>query len=165
MSNAVEVDIAEAIKSELNSATFSLSFTAVRTEADPTVPLTELGTLRVDVVPWLPQIELAARGVLRYVVQTDILIRKRFEPSQQDGTTGLIPSATVDALRKLRQDITELFLPSQPTQTGRKLTAVPYANWAETTVMSGLVRPHMKQHRQYTGWIRVTYHVPKQWGT
>lgn len=161
MPNAVEVDIAEAIKDELNDATFSLAFDAERSEADATVPLTGLSTLRVDVVPWLPQPELDARGLITYAVDVDILIRKRFPPSDQDASTGRIPTTETDALRYLRQEITEFFLPCQPNQDGRALTDVADASWQETKVISGMVRPHFKQHRQFTAWLRVTYSISR----
>lgn len=161
MANAVEVDIAEAIKDELNSHDFGIAFQAERNEADPTVPLEEINQLRIDVVPWLPLSVLATRGTLRYSAPTDILIRKRFEGSQQSISSGRIPKEETDRLRKLRQDIAEFFMPSQTTNTGRSLTAIPNANWVETKVMAGLVRQHLKLHSQFTGWLRITYAVQK----
>lgn len=159
MANAVEVDIAEAIKDELNDATFSIAFDAERSEADATVPLIELDTLRVDVVPWTATPSLQDRKVIGYVIETDILIRKRFEPSDQDVATGRIPTAETDALRQLRQEISEFFMPSQPSYTGRQLTDVPGAHWKETKVVAAMVRPHFKQYRQFTAWIRVTHQL------
>src|SRR5690349_889552 len=107
MANAAEVDIAEAVKDELNARDFGIAFQAERSEADPTVPLEDLNKLRVDVVPWLPQTALATRGTLRYTIPIDILIRKRFAGDQQDISTGRIPKEETDKLRKLRQDIAE----------------------------------------------------------
>lgn len=158
MANAVEVDIAEAIKEELNSATFVVKVVAERSEADATVPLTELGTLKVDVVPWTATSSLQDRAVIGYVVETDILIRKRFESSEQDGE-GRVPTVETDRLRQLRQEIAEFFMPSQPTYTGRALTDVPGAHWRETKVVAAMVRPHFKQYRQFTAWIRVIHQL------
>lgn len=157
MANAVEVDIAEAIKDELNAHDFGITFRAERSEADASTPLTDLGAVHVDVIPWLPQPELDARGTVEYTVQVDVLIRKRFEASEQSQNTGLVPISETDRLRKLRQDITEYFLPCEPAQSGRRLTAITDATIDELKVMSGMVRPHMKQYRQFTAWLRLTY--------
>jgi len=161
MANAVEVDIAEAIKDELNGHDFGIAFCAERSEADVSVPLTTLGLLRVDVVPWLPQQELETRGDVEYTVDVDVLIRKRFEPSEQQITNGRITTEDTDRLRQLRQDIGEFFLPSSPTQGSRRLSNFTVASLREVKVMAGLVRGHLKQHHQFTGWLRLTFVVDR----
>ena len=138
---AIEVSIAEAIKDELNENTWSMEFVAVRNEADPATPLTSLGEVRVDVVPWQPMTELESRGEILYTVPVDILIRKRFGAGdQQLDTTGEIDVSETDRLRNLAQEIREFWMPSQTTKDGRELTAVPNAAWEETRIMAAMVR-------------------------
>lgn len=164
--SAVEVDIAEAIKDELNDEDFGIAFQAERNYADVSKMLTDLGTLHVDVVPWKSESELGDRGELHYTVETDILLRKRFGGSDQDVSTGLIPNADIDSLMELRQKIGEFFTPSQVTsQTGRELTAQPNAVWESTKCMAAYVRQHLKANRQFTGWLRVTYSISRAAGS
>lgn len=164
--SAIEIDIAEAIKDELNGEAFSQRFEAERNYADASKLLTDMDTLHVDVVPWRAESTLADRGELEYTVETDVVIRKRFGVTEQSPSTGEIPVATIDELMGLRQEISEFFTPSAVTgQTGRELTAVPNASWQETKVMASYVRPHLKQNRQFTGWIRLTYQVSRAAGS
>lgn len=159
--SAVEVDIADAVAAVLNLRDFGVEFTAEFNEADPTVPLEKLNELRVDIVPWMPDVEPEDRGEVKYSVQIDVLIRKRFNKSHLESATGRVSRTETSALRKLRQDITEFFMPSAPDNSGTVLTAVPTARWQDTKVMSGLVRGHLKQHHQFTGWIRLTFDISK----
>ena len=164
--SAVEVEIAEAIKDELNSNTWSMEFLAVRSEADPATPLTSLGEVRVDVVPWQPTTELESRGEILYTVPVDILVRKRFGAADQAlDDSGEIDLYETDRLRNLAQEIREFWMPSQTTKHGRELTAVPNAAWDETRIMAAMVRPHFRQYRQFTAWVRVTYTLSKVAGT
>ncbi len=163
--SAIEVDIAEAIADELNGEDFDVVFTATRSYADPSVLLTDLQTLHVDVVPWKAESELVSRGHLEYTVDTDVLIRQRVGLIDQDVYTGEMPNDVIDDLMHLRQKIGEFFTPSQTTgQSGRVLTAVPDAAWQATRCMAAYVRPHLKQNRQFTGWLRITYTVQRAAG-
>ena len=163
--SAVEVDVAEAIADELNAEDFGVVFTATRNYADASVLLTDLQTLHVDVVPWKAELELVSRGELEYTVETDILIRQRIGMIEQDLYSGEIPNDVIDDLLELRQKIGEFFAPSQQTnQSGRVLSAMPKAAWQSTRCMASYVRPHLKQNRQFTGWLRVTYSVQRAAG-
>lgn len=163
MANAVEVDIAEAIVTALNAETFDLSFVAERSYADWNEKLEGIGKLKVDVVPWSVTPEQSGIGSIAYTCETDILIRKRFDESQKDQSSGRVLTSEVDALAKLRQDIYELFMPCLPSQTGRNLTTLADATWQATVIKSSYVRPHMKI-RQFTSWLRVTYRYDKAVG-
>lgn len=164
--SAVEVDIAEAIKDELNNYDFGQSFTATRNYSDVATKLETLDQLIVDVVPWSSESSLEDRGELTYTVLTDILIRRRFGMPEQETGSGEIDTDEIDALMELRQKIGEYFTPSQVTgQDGRRLTDQPNAAWQETKTMAAYVRPHLRQFRQFTGWLRITYQICRAAGS
>lgn len=164
--SAVEVDIAEAIATELNADAFSQPFMASMNYADISTPLTEMDELKVDVVPWKSESELSDRGELEYTIETDIVIRKRFGVQDQVVTTQAIEKNAINEMMQLRQEISEFFTPSQVTgQTGRSLSDQPNASWQETKVMASFVRPHLRQFRQFTGWLRITYQICRAAGS
>lgn len=164
--SAVEVDIAEAIATALNAEEFSQSFAASMSYADIATALTETDELKVDVVPWKSESELADRGELEYTVETDIVIRKRFSVQDQVVTTQEINKDAINEMMQLRQEISEFFTPSQVTgQTGRSLSSQPNASWQSTKVMASFVRPHLRQFRQFTGWLRITYQICRAAGS
>lgn len=164
--SAVEVDIAEAIKDELNTYDFGHSFKADRNYADVSTKLEVIDELTVHVVPWSAESNLEDRGELTYTVQTDVLIRKRFGMPAQETGSGEIDATEIDALMELRQKIGEYFTPSQVTsQNGRRLADQPNAVWIETKTMAAYVRPHLRQFRQFTGWLRITYQICRAAGS
>jgi len=165
MPNSIEIQIADAIASELNGEDFGLEFKAERSYADISSPLEDMDVLKVDVVPWSAESTLNSRGSLLYTVETDVVIRKRFEPRTQDVRTGRIPVADIDLLMKLRQDIKEFFEPSQASQDGRSLADVPDAVWSGTRTMAAYVRGHLKTLRQFTAWIRIEYEIGRVAGS
>lgn len=164
---AVLSDIADAITTELNGHTWSQAFTAERSYADWNEKLVDAEVLHVDVVPWrTADDELDDRGEITYRCDIDVLIRKRFGLTDQQ-IDGRIANEDVDDLLGLHQEIREFWLPSHDNvnQTGRRLTDVPNASWVATRSMADYVRPHFKQHRQYTGWLRITFELSRVPGT
>lgn len=159
---SVLIDIAEAIKDEINSASWHLSFSAQRSYADWSEQLSDLNVVHVDVVPWKSSDdELDDRGEVVYRCETDILIRRRFGSDQQ-GSDGRVLIAQMDAMLDLHQALREFWMPSQAdvSHTGRRLTAVPNASWVSTRNMADYVRTHFKS-RQYTGWLRIAFEITR----
>lgn len=155
MTDSVDVQIADAIVAQIVAANLVDAANIERSYADVSEPLETLSTLKVDVVPWDCQPEKHSRSKHRYDVETDIVIRNRFGPADND-MDGRIPNSVVDVLPKLRQDIFELFAASQPTNAGY-LTAAPEAQFKEISILSAMVRPHWKKYRQFTAWLRITH--------
>lgn len=158
---AVLVEIAEAVKSELATAfaasTFGASYSAIvpkRSYADWDDELKDIGAIKVDVVPVAyDESSLNTHKSIGYVTSVDIGIRKRFGTGNQQSTGELVLS-DVDALVLLVENVSEFFTP-------RRLTAYEYASWRETRIRAIYVREHLRQCRQFTGVIRVSFDSTK----
>jgi hypothetical protein len=158
VTDSVDIQVADAIVAEIQAAATAMGFpglTVERSYADVARPFDNATALRVDVVPWDCQVEQDSHGTAEHTIVTDIVIRQKFGPASQN-ESGLIANATVDPLPKLRQDICELLMPAQPSNDGR-LTNTPDAAFDELKIVTARYRPHWREHRQFTGWIRVTY--------
>lgn len=156
MTTAVIVDIAEKIKDALNAANLSQSFTAVRSYADWDEALEDFDTLHVDVVPVQngPATSLDDRSELDYTVEVDVAVRFRFGVTEQDSTTGRVDVDEVDALILLLQEIAEFF-------TTDRLTDTNAAIWQGTDIKSSWSRKHLREMRQFFGFVRVTFLATK----
>ena len=148
---AVLVDVADAITTALNGGSFSESFTAVRSYAEWDEALTDVDTLRVDVVPvnYTERSQLVSRNAYEYQVETDIGVRKRFAVADQDATTGRIDTAEIDALVLLVEEINEFFIHDALGSTGTV--------WDAVEIRAAYVREHLRNMRQFTGIVRVTH--------
>lgn len=160
MSDAVVVAIAKGVTAELAGATLSQSFVPVRSYGDWAKPLEdalpESGTLTVDVVPSKTGVEVALQNnnELRYLVPVDIAIRRRFGKDKH--VDGRVAIEEIDALMLLVQEVHELFTPNQ-------LNEPEAASWRSTKVVVAPHPVHLRDHRQFTGIVRVTYrmeHMP-----
>lgn len=159
--SAVLVEIAEAVNSELATAfaasTLGAGYSAIvpkRSYADWDDELKDMGTLHVDVVPVAyDDSSLNTHASIGYVNSVDIGIRKRFGTANQQSSGELIV-ADVDALVLLVEQVSEFFTP-------RRLTAYDSASWRETKIRATYVREHLRQCRQFTGVIRVSFDATK----
>lgn len=179
MSDAVLVSVAKAITKELDAAfiagTFGAQYReqrAKRSYADWDEALEDLDTLHVDVVPvgpGNPKLVMLTRSAWEYVVSVQIGVRKRFGHTDQDSTTGRILAEEIDALILLLEKIGKYFMPSQTTQTGRRLADMPEAVWMPevgerergTEFQTSFDREMLRNNRQYIGIVRLTYKVPR----
>lgn len=170
MPDAVLVAVAKAVAKELETASLGRTFTVERSYADWDEELPGLSELRLDVVP-VPTVghEQFTRGLWRYVVQVNLVLRKRLTIAEQDAPTGKLLAAEVDSLVELLQRIGEYFAPIQPGQSGRRLADLPEAVWLPADgdargfeMPAAYVREHLREMRQYTGVVRLTYAVPRE---
>lgn len=162
MPDAVVVAIAKAVTTELATATLSRAIEPLRSYADWAKPLDdelpECGPLLVDVVPvsTKQESELQNSSELRYLVPIDIAVRQRFGTELIDKDTKRIAITEIDALMLLVQEIHELFTP-------KELTDLPDATWKRSSVLVSPHVRHLRESRQFTGVVRVTYrmeHLP-----
>lgn len=147
--------VATGVTSALAGATFSQTFTAERSYADWELPLDDdaADDLRVDVVPVNnPATELEARDQVNYTVAADIVVRKKLNVAEQDPSTGRIELAEIDALVALVLEIHQFFLAA-------RLASYDSASWDKTEVRAAYIPKHLRQHRQFTGIVRVTFDV------
>jgi hypothetical protein len=149
---AVDVDIADAITTALAGATFSKSIEPVRSYAEWDESLEDFNTLHVDVVPLQtgPAMALEEREAVEYTCQIDIGVRYRFGTVEQESTTGRVDVAEIDALKLLIQEIAEYFMTDRLTDTN---TAI----WQETNIQQSWSRKHLREMRQFFGFVRLTF--------
>jgi hypothetical protein len=93
--------------------------------------------------------ELETRGSIGYAPQVDIVIRKRMAAGQQeaDGTL-ILPD--VDDLVFLVQEIAEYFVVD-------RFGDLESIAWQRTQILAAFKPSHLRQHRQFTGVIRLTF--------
>jgi len=150
MPTAILVSTADAVLSVLSDNKFSQEFEPVRSYADWELPLEDPDELHVDVVPvGSPDMELETRGSISYTPQVDIVIRKRMAAGQQepDGTL-ILPD--VDDLVFLVQEIAEYFVVD-------RFGDLESIAWQRTQILAAYKPSHLRQHRQFTGIIRLTF--------
>lgn len=166
MPDAVVTAVTKGVLAELAGAVFSQTITPERSYADWELALeterAEDGNrLLVDVVGHMTTQEVmpAARGdvgspKLRYGVTVDIAVRKRFDQGQRDGDTGRVQLAEVDELVYLVQEIGEHF----NLQRMNEFTA---ATHDKTEVVVNPDRLHLREFKQFTGIVRITFNAFK----
>lgn len=149
---AVLVEVAEALTCALNKHDFGLPVSAKRSYADFAEVLEDLDELHVDVVPAQhDEADLNSRDSVGYRVGLDIGIRKRFATAETDSLTGRIAIEHIDRLILLVESVHQFLC----HEDQRQLT--DSATWYETTIRSTYYPPDLKEHRQFTSIIRVTY--------
>ena len=137
---AVIVDIAEAVKDELNAGSFSQPFTSERAY-QPTFKLEEMQTLHVTVVPKGVTTAAATRSEDQYEYSIDIGIQKKFqEQSELDGLMALVEEIA-DFLKR------------------RTLSSCPEAVWVSNENTPIFAREHLDELRQFTSVLTVSYRV------
>jgi len=153
MSNAVSVEVAQAVTDQLAAATLSQTINPERNDADWELAMEEASDLHVDVVAVTTdqKIELSSRSTVCFTVPVDIAVRRRFGNDKQDAK-GRVNIAEVDALKLLVQEIFLLFIP-------QRLTEFPAGAWEETKISVCPLVKHLKDNKQFTGIVRVTFRV------
>ena len=134
------IDIAEAVKDELNGGTFSQSFTAER-HYQPVFELKDMKTLHVTVVPKDIEMQLATRNTSQHDCRVDVAIQKKLQSADL---------AEIDELMGLVEEIISFL-------SRRKLSFVPNALWIKTTNEPIYAAEHMEQFRQFSSILTLTY--------
>jgi hypothetical protein len=157
MSDAVAVEIAKAVTVQIAAATFSQTFTPERSYAEWDVELKDEDELHVDVVVVTTEqtADLSSQSTVKYLVPVDIGVRKKFGPDKQNDDTGRIQIESVDELVLLVQEIHELFTP-------QRLTGFDPGVWQETKIVVSPATKHLREMRQFTGIVRVTFRVDRK---
>ena len=134
----VAVDIAEAVKDEINDNTFSVAITATRAFV-PHFDLKDMAALHVTVVPMTLDVAAASRGAATNNVDVDVVVQKIVDPDS---------IAAVDALMSIVQEIADFF-------RLRRLTEYS-ASWVGTRQV--LFSPeHMNEKRLFTNVLTFTF--------
>ncbi|MHB8953565.1 MAG: hypothetical protein ACYC4U_11395 [Pirellulaceae bacterium] len=148
-------DTAEAVKALIDGATLSKAFDP-RFCYDTDLPLEDAGTLHVDVVASGLSCVPDSRVSLRYEALVDIAVRYRFGTAEHE-TDGSIDVDEIEEYIALLEEIGELLATPGNRQLATKVTAT----WIGNEIRFPWVPEHMRTNRQYTGILRATYYVAK----
>ena len=137
---SVIADIAEAVKTALNSHPFSQAFTAQR-KYRPAFDLADMADLHVTVVPKGMTITPVGRDRNQHDVQVDVAVQKKVaNDSEIDGLMALVEEVG-DFLRFMR------------------LEACPQACWVGTENTPIYAPDHLENLHQFTSVLTFTFRV------
>ena len=134
------IDIADAVKEELNGHTFSQPFTAERAY-QPTFELADMQTLHVTVVPKSVTTAIASRSGDQVDYAVDIGVQKKL---------GENPDTDADEMMALVEEIAGFL-------NRRGLAGTPGMVWVRTQNEPIFSPEHFEQLRQFTSVLTVTY--------
>lgn len=166
----VIVSVADAVRAELQTAqdagTFgSLDWTAERSYAEWDLELHAEEGIRVDVVAATASAELdreaGTNSSLVYRVPIDIGVRKKLGPESDAGDASgdprIFANEVIDELVDLTEQIAEFV-----AAPDFRLTAYTEAVWQESNIRTFANARHLREWRQYTGIVRVTFRVDRE---
>jgi len=139
---SIIIDVAEAVKDELNTGSFSADFTAQRLY-QPHFELEDMKVLHVSVVPASTDLSLADRKSARRDVQTHIAVQEKLQTADND---------EIDALMDLVQEIADHF-------HTRRLAAAASAVCTAVENAPIYDQEHMDKWRQFTSLLTLTFRV------
>ena len=139
---ATIIDIAEAVKEELNGGTFSQTVTAER-HYQPTFDLQDMKSLHVTVVPKDIEMQLATRSSSQHDCRIDVAIQKKVAVGDM---------AELDELMGLVEEVIAFL-------SRRKLSSVSNALWIKTANEPIFAQEHLEQFGQFTSILTLTYRL------
>lgn len=134
--------VAEAVIAELNGATLSQPFTAVRSYL-PRSELTELKSLKVTVVPSGLSVVTASRGQTQQDVAIDVAVQQKLTGED---------NADLDPLLALAEEIAAHF-------RGKRLASFSNAIWVKTEFKTIYAPDHIDQMRTFTSVVTLIFRV------
>ena len=140
---SVIVDVAEAVKTELNEHEFSQAFTAER-HYRPVFDLKDMKDLHVTVVPKGVTLSTAGRDRAQHDVQVDIAVQRKVTGSNDEA----------DSLMALVDEIADFF-------RLRRLAEFKDAVWVGTENSPVFAPEHLEQLGQFTSVLTLTFRVLK----
>lgn len=157
---SVRTEVADAVASQINAATWSnFTIEAVRAGNKQSKTLEELSNaVIVEVIPRPLEIMIGAQGHINKTPVVDVFMRKKMKPSQQNINDGSIPIDELDLLETLAEDIAESFTPLTGTRDGR-LDDYADAAFKAVRFMSGEVNDQFTKTRIWQAQIRLTFTI------
>ena len=134
--------VAEAVFAELNAATFSQPFTAVRSYL-PRSDLADLKTLKVTVVPSGLTVVTASRGQTQQDVAIDVAVQQKLSGENNED---------LDPLLALAEEMAAHF-------RGKRLITFADAMWVKTEFKTIYAPDHIDQLRTFTSVVTLTFRV------
>ena len=141
MTMSLVIDIADALKNQINAHSFSAEFEAAR-DYRPVLDLQEMKTLRVSVVPKGITTTPVDRSRVQHDVEVDVLVQKKLDAAD---------AKELDALMSLVEEIAGFLKFKRLVSVG--------ALWLKTANDPIFAPDHLEQLRQFTSVLTVTYRV------
>lgn len=156
MSDALAIQVADEVVTELLAASLSQSVTPVRSYADWTLELKNAASLRVDVVPVANEVKIEAdcRDGVEYDIAIDIAVRKKFSQDDRDEDTGDIQNSSVDPLTFYVEEIAENFVLN-------RFADLEVATWQGTKIEALFIPQHLRELSQFTGIVRLSFQASR----
>lgn len=151
--SALLVDVAEAVTALINAGDDAAAFTPTVTATnafETKLSLTDSETLHCDVVPFGMRHVLIARSQAQYDCDVDVGLRYVFGSSDTD-TDGTVKRASVETYIDLLEQINDYC-----TAKSRRALSGVKTVWRRSE-MFPWDADHLREHRQYTGILRLTY--------
>jgi hypothetical protein len=145
------IKVADAITRELAAATLSLSFNPIRSYNSET-KLEDTDVLHVDVVPVAPTVDIETVHSLSYDCVIDIGIRKRFGAETQVDDSGKVKNEEIDRLIFFEQELIQFL-------ALRALNVYDKAKFLALEMRTAWASEHIREYRQFTSILRITYRV------
>jgi len=148
---SVHTDIADAVVAQLNDASLSQDFTAVRKHR-PQKKRADAATLAVTVIPfgWTMQSH-ADRSRTQDDYTIDVVVQKSVSPT----AAGEHDEDALDELDTLFEEI------AQHLKSNRRPPTYATASWIRSETLpeseAGYVREHLEHAHEYVGILRTTY--------
>lgn len=163
MTQAIPVRVAVSIAEELLSHTFNLGPDVIERgyvqDHDLILAKAQADELRIDVQVGDCETTPISRETTKYVCRTDVLVRKHFIQAESDEDTGRIDTTEIDRIIRLVEEIHDYFARNSDTHSGRRLTTYEDAAFNMVEYRPLYFPEHLRENRQFTGIVAVTYQV------
>ncbi len=136
--------IAAAVVVELNAGTFSQSFTAARAYS-PEFELPDMETLQVTVVPKGVTTQPGSRSHRQHDYSVDVAVQQKLQTADD---------TEIDALMTLAEEVGDHF-------RFQRLPSFPNAMWLKTENDPVYAQEHIRELRQFTSILTVTFRVAR----
>ena len=158
--SAILVQLCDGIVEQVRSLTWDgTPFTVERTyaEADEELASDELAKPRVDVVmpDGYDSVDLETRGMVRYEVTVDLILRKRLGRESQESRDGDLDQTEIDSLVLLAETL-------GLAATYARMTDFTSAAWVKTEHAPLFNRAHLRQFHQFTSVIALTFEISQE---
>jgi hypothetical protein len=153
---SVLIQLVDAVVTAVNAAGWSgESFTAVKSYAEADSLLSESSAESLQVEVLVPEgyddVELESRGLVTRTATVEVVIRKRFGMAAQE-SSGRIDPDDIDPLVELAELLAESVIYD-------RMTGLTAAAWIESQNDPVYRRDHLREHRQFTSVVLLTFEI------
>ena len=156
MPTAVSDNVADGLAAFFAAGEFSQEIEPIASYLDYALERTGDELLHVDVVATITKqkVELSTNGSYSYTVPIDVVIRKHLGEDKQVDGTGRVARAAVKEMMFLTQQLFEYAMPE-------RLPDFDEAVWQATEILVAPNTKHLRDWKQFSAIVRITYEVEK----